>query len=484
MIFFAASYFSMSSSILKNKKRIFLLLLIYPAVTLILSVVKPSQNIKFVLLSSFVFISLLGFFYIQSTDYSRKFRRYKLYQATVFFLVLLELTVNAGNVMKTFKNNDVSAYQDYTQEATRQIQYITEHDPGFYRFHQAHPSYTNSLNLTANFNEPLAYSYFGISSYTSSPDNRGLSFMNRMGYAKCGVNMNITTGCILSTDSLLGVKYVLSPVQMDGLKEVTWSKTLNNERIYENPYVMPLAFTLNPTTIEKVPYHNNPFTYQNLLWSELLGRSVSIYKQIEYRPKVIDDQTVAFVLQPPISGEGIMYGDVPTSKNLEGELLINKKIKQGYSKWTAPSVFYIPQNSSPTVEFRTKYKNSQVVTDAQFYYLDLKEWENICKEVQANAAQISTFKNGYVEINASGQKGQLLFTSVPYDEGWQITVNGNKVSPVRIEDYLMAIPLEDGENHVVLTYQLPEFKKGILVTLLSILILIGVSSRHTHLFNS
>lgn len=91
--------------------------------------------------------------------------------------------------------------------------------------------------------------------------------------------------------------------------------------------------------------------------------------------------------------------------------------------------------------------------------MDLKEWENIYKEVENNAAQIHAFKNGKVEMDVSGQQGKLLFTSVPYDKGWQIKVNGNRVSPKLIENYLMAIPLADGDNHVVLTYQLPGFKR-------------------------
>ena len=484
MIFCTASYLSMPKSNFRNDKRNFALLLIYPAITILLSVVRPGQSQYFVFLSSFIFVVLLGYFYLHGTEYNKKSRFFRIYKAIVFVLVLVELTFNAGHVMNTFKNNDVLAYRAYVQDGVQQVQHIKENDKEIYRLHQTHPFYTQALNITANFNEPLAYGYYGISSYTSSPDNRGLAFLNRMGYAQCGENMNITTGSILSADSLLGVKYILSPVQLEGLKEVSWGRMLNDERIYQNPYMMPLAFTLKSSAVAKVPYHNDPFVYQNLLWSELLGHPVSIYKRMEYQISSSNEHTIIFALKTPADGSCLLYGNLPTSGNLEGELLINHQIRQGYSRWLAPSVFNIPQNAFPTVELHTKQKNNQVIANAQFYYLDLKEWENIYKEVENNAAQIHAFKNGKVEMDVSGQQGKLLFTSVPYDKGWQIKVNGNRVSPKLIENYLMAIPLADGDNHVVLTYQLPGFKKGILVTLLSILILIGVSPRHTHLFNS
>ena len=71
-------------------------------------------------------------------------------------------------------------------------------------------------HLTANYNEALAYNYWSISGYTSSPDDIQRRFLDRLGYRINGDNMCIVNISIISADSLLGVRYILSKESLNG----------------------------------------------------------------------------------------------------------------------------------------------------------------------------------------------------------------------------------------------------------------------------
>jgi uncharacterized membrane protein YfhO len=376
MIFCAAYCYSLPLKETQYQRKCFAILLSYPAAAILLSFIKPNQSRAFVLLSGFVFVVLLWYFY-------RRYNNIKSQSSTVLrilasLLVLVELSSNAWNVMKTFQNVETSKYYSYVRGAREQVHTIKAHDKGIYRVHQLHPFKTDPTNITANFNEPLAYGYFGVSSYTSSPDNHGLAFLDRVGYKRRGDNMNITTTSVLTTDSLFGVKYILSPSPINGLSSVSWSVDSNDEKIYYNPYALPLGFVVKSDSFAKPfykgQYRENPFEYQNQLWTRLAGHPVKVYKQLDFQAAVADAKTALFTIHLQKPFQNILYGNIPTNRDYEGNLLINGRIRQGYSRWLAPSVFYIPSEDSPKVEFKAKRKVADVVSRAQFYYLDIKEW--------------------------------------------------------------------------------------------------------------
>lgn len=71
-------------------------------------------------------------------------------------------------------------------------------------------------------------------------------------------------------------------------------------------------------------------------------------------------------------------------------------------------------------------------------------------------------------------KRKLLFFSIPYDTGWNITVDGAEV-PVRIVDYgMMGIMIDKGTHQVELNYTVPYLKEGAIVTSISVLLFIGM----------
>ncbi|MBR3188107.1 MAG: YfhO family protein [Lachnospiraceae bacterium] len=77
-----------------------------------------------------------------------------------------------------------------------------------------------------------------------------------------------------------------------------------------------------------------------------------------------------------------------------------------------------------------------------------------------------------------------LFTSIPYDDGWTIKRNGDKITPVLFENCLICIPLRNGENHIQMTYTAPGLRPGIVLSILDICALAAAAAPKRHSFRS
>lgn len=61
--------------------------------------------------------------------------------------------------------------------------------------------------------------------------------------------------------------------------------------------------------------------------------------------------------------------------------------------------------------------------------------------------------------------GDYLVARVPYGDGWSATVNGQDVEPLQANVGFTAVPLQEGDNEVVLSYATPGLAAGALVSL-------------------
>ncbi|EGA89848.1 hypothetical protein GPDM_07355 [Planococcus donghaensis MPA1U2] len=63
-----------------------------------------------------------------------------------------------------------------------------------------------------------------------------------------------------------------------------------------------------------------------------------------------------------------------------------------------------------------------------------------------------------------------LKLSIPYERGWQATINGQQVEVLKADFAFMAIPLEVGNNNISLSYRPPFFKPASAVSIISLLL--------------
>lgn len=75
------------------------------------------------------------------------------------------------------------------------------------------------------------------------------------------------------------------------------------------------------------------------------------------------------------------------------------------------------------------------------------------------------------EIDLS--RDNLVFFSVPYEQGWSATVNGEPVEVEQVNVGFMAVKASAGNNIIRFTYETPGLKLGIIISVISFILLAG-----------
>lgn len=384
-------------------------------------------------------------------------------------IVFLDMFLNVIVLTKNYRSSDSERFKQYTSEMSEQIKKIQDYDSGYYRISQTSTRNMGETGLTAYYNNAVAYNYMSNTEYTSAPDGRQTDFLDRLGYRCEGANMQIVNTSIVGADALLSVKYVLSAYPINGLEPVEELGVYNGKTVYQNPYCLPMAFTYQSSDAMEEEYQN-PFEYQNQLYSSLIGKETELYEKVAYDRKQ-KDNTVTYTLEIP-EGNFALYGNLPWNSTMNASICIDDS-SFSYAVWLSPSVFYIPFDSEKEEQTVVLTAENLDLKEEQFYVLDLDELKRISEILAQGEVENLTLENGAVSCSVEADGDETLFLSVPYHSGWNIQVNGEKIEPKLFGDCLISIPLKSGGNEIEMVYHVPMLKVGILVSIFGIIILVA-----------
>ncbi len=394
---------------------------------------------------------------------------------TVIFAVVgtADLAVNASLLLNSYSTDNVSHNNAYIETQAKTISSIKAVDNSAYRISQTTTRKMNKNNLTAYYNDALAYNYSSISGYTSSPDDVPRDFLDKLGYRINDHNMCITNTSILGADSLLGVKYVLSPYDIKGLTKINGSAS-NGKYVYLNAYAFPMAFVYRDTGYA-TENTANPFEYQNELYKQLFGITENLYYPISYDLTSGNNNCGAkILLHVPDKSNTAIYGNIPWEKQEDSSIYINGSFATKYACWLSPSVFYIPHTDGKECQVEVKSKKNNFKWDkVQFYALNLDVLAKCAGIANAGAVDNMSLENGHVELHVNAKENERLLISVPSDKDWDITLNGGAAETELVGDCLYSIRLAKGSNDVTMTYHIRYLKLGVIITLITLMCYVG-----------
>lgn len=388
----------------------------------------------------------------------------------LFLIVAVELLVNAYPLLSLYSYSDATVFSKYEASQDKQIEGLKKYDSSDYRALQTETRNESNDEITANYNEGMAFNYWSISGYTSIESTTQLNLLNNLGYRNEQNRITIVNTPILGSDALLGVKYILSDYKINGLNKIKSLGKHNGKSVYENPYVLPLAFVAGVSGTKKVSSEST-FDFQNEVYSNILNKRIDLYSSIPYSiTKNVN--SLIYTLQLPV-GDFAIYGNIYWSANMDATLNLNNKKTIGYAKWLSPSVFYVPTTKNEKTAIVKLTASSLDVLKQEFYALNLKKLADASKEIQNMEVKANFEKNKIKSTVTTNKENQYLYLSIAKDSGWIITDNGKNVKSKSYANDLVAIPLSKGKNRIILKYKVVHQKLGIIVTILATIALIA-----------
>lgn len=461
----------------------------------------PSLIIYFVTAGLALTISLFNYL---SKDKELRIKKYIPYLLS-FFLILecVSLARGSDNIIKTnIEEHQYQEYEDYLEDDayTSSINKIKEYDDSFYRMETTfnRPGNYNQIN-----NNPMFYSYNGLSNFSSSGKKDVESYLAKLGYHYNGFFTKFSGGSTYSISSLLGIKYVLDDegnntsdrIYPYYLEDNYLIDTLDIEdnklTYYKNTKSSPLGFTINKLSNTFIgegyksesgnTYWLDKFKYQNKIFKDLLGDEINnedIFKPLEIT-------SVSTTLDYTEDEFGIRtyhnvphYGRVTIEFNSPNEdyplyfsekdyksdisyMLDNKRIECN-TYWNK-GIFSFKETASHKHKLEIVFNKNfdSISIRPELYYEDLSIAEHYLSKSIDNGFILDNISNSVFnkkyngKINITNNNKDFLFT-LPKESGIEVKVDGKYVETYTRWNIFTAIDLssfEVGEHSISIIYQ-------------------------------
>lgn len=339
----------------------------------------------------------------------------------------------------------------------------------------------------------------GISLFGSNAIGNVVHTMGRLGFYSA-VNEYLYQGSTPLTDSMLGVKYVF--VRQGDMIPPSFSyyKTIDNIDIYRNFEALPIGYMVSEDA-KNIEYDFwNPFQVQNNWASGLLGKSIELFTEIEKipQPKVencniqIEDSHAFSYTVEKSSNHHIVYEWIQeedqelytyiTGNNIEKIEITNGENIGVSGKQNSRIISIGKVKKGETVRIALKFKESEkegrvTIRLASF---DMDEFAHFYQQMKDESFYTIEEKDGYIEGIVSAKDDGLFFTSIPFDNGWTVVVDGKKIKReeyISIGDAFLAVPLKKGEHHICFLYVPDGLYGGMILSVMGSLLLYGMEKR-------
>lgn len=350
--------------------------------------------------------------------------------------------------------------------------------------------------------------YNGISVFSSMAYETTAKMHRHLGLFSNGINSYTYNPQTAIYNSLFGIKYIYDEddlIDTGTMYTLIGSTADRSFDAYEYNYYLPLAFSVdaNMSTWADTG-DSNPFVNQNLLFELATGIADTL-------ENVVADASVSttggvYIADSALSNGNFKYTASATSEGTAtitftatqpGEHCIYFKSGdcQGYNitadngfqtstRYSSGSTVYYSVNVGnldvgQSVKVILTYPKGNDSGTAHIYAarLNLEKFEEGYNKLLSNGTlDITTFEETFIEgrINVTNENS-LLYTSIPYDKSWQVTIDGQPVAEediISIADALLCVRINPGVHTVSLRYEPQGLKLGTALTIIGILIVL------------
>lgn len=397
--------------------------------------------------------------------------------AIVAILVCIELftsgLLNTIGLDKDVVISSRNSYNNYMQKVRPLVDWVKNYEEN----HDGDKFFRMEKNFHRKTNDPMTLGFNGISNSTSTLNKSVIKMLHRYGYASKSHWTKYLGGTPVA-DSLIGIKYVISNGKTENqvLRELFYDAE-HDYYVYENPYALSLAFAANAKAAElEITDYESPLELMNVLTAAITGADdTALFSRIELIStdyKNIDTgftskhrkyskknegspATIEYTVSVP--GGKPIYMSIPTDYPRECNLKVD-----GVSKGTClgnetDRVIYLgifDADCEIKVTLELKDEPIYIMTGQHYFFsFDSDLFKSIYNRLAGGNMDITHFDDTHIKGKVTVPDGNtLLYTSIVYDEGWHVTVDGEAKELIKTNDSLLAVDITPGEHTVTFTY--------------------------------
>ena len=441
-------------------------------------------------ISNTVFLIAFLVLFLLHGKYSAK----KLFQGIFLGIAYIEFIVSGVSVTEKIaiplmEPRDV--YQVFTATNQWAIDEIKAYDSSFYRIAQEN---------IYNPNDSAENQYYGLTYFNTIENIQMSETLRKLGYAVSARSIGDTGGTSL-IKMLLAQKYEVIANDADymlGRSDRLWIK---------NNRFLSLGYMVSDEILDIAFDEDNVFENQNSLALGMTGEDISVFTPY---PGEITGITENMVIYWDEELNGI--GMEPEEGETEGSLTFCMDdmgmpayayFAQDISVWSTKSVYFESGENSRmriwmpavlslpqiielakdeegryyvAIHYDQVHSYCNLYKEAYFYCYDDAALDKVYELLADNQMNISEMKGSDItaEIDVPSDK-HILFTSIPYDEGWHILVDGREAETLSVvNDTFLAVELTEGHHELKFYYGSAVNRTGAILSICGIVFVIGL----------
>lgn len=415
-----------------------------------------------------------------------------------YLLCLLVITVgdtglnafNSLNAISYVSNDD---YMKYTATLNRHVNDIKQKDNSFYRI---------SKDFYRTRDDPIESNFYGGSTFSSTLRKSTPDFNQKVGNAYTTGSIDYSNGTIV-TDSLLSFKYFINTINYNKAypmiqKSSNRYDVVNNDvqkidifQTFKSNNSFPLVYTASDNVFSRI-IASDPIKYQNSMVKQVTGNNSDVFSenmhytilsqntnaltglnnQVIAKNNLLKDGQITIKYQ---NKKGMVpYLIVPASMNQQKCIIkVNGEELNLPSEFQSTFVVSLPNNKDNQITI--KLLNGKVYTNEfNIASLNLPKFLNETKTIRNQNNHIKLNGNSVsANINVSTRR-QAVATSIPYSNGWTLTIDGKK-HPIKIinDEFIGFDNLPIGKHQIKLSFYPAGLNAGILISSITLLLMIG-----------
>lgn len=428
----------------------------------------------------YISVACVGLYLLLLYNYAREKdkKRNNLIKYLIVIMVLAELFFNFFLSIRDYKVGYQKEYEGYMTAVQSEVDQYKSPNNDFYRIEK---------NLNHTYLDSFLADYSGFTTFLSTINTNTITFFNNIGGTSSNISIDYQDTTTPLMDSLMGLKYYFSNTLtkpgytlIDSFKfsryiGLMYDMEKSDVRIYENPDALSLGYMVNRNVknftqlfIEGSTQTN--FDFQNKMLQTMVNSKEQYMKP--YNIEAIDKNN--YIID--VNNNENLYIMIPFFNMIEDtsklDIYLNDEYNRSYNL-TEFGIFSVDNRyANQKLKLTVKQSDGYIrMAPPTAYYLDNDAFKGAINILKENELVVEKQEKNFIKgtVNVTKDK-DVLFTSIPYEKGWTIKVDGRKVDYYKVFDAFLAIDLREGTHEVEFTFYPPGLNLGMLITLISALI--------------
>lgn len=375
----------------------------------------------------------------------------------------------------------------------------TIEDDGFYRM---------ELTDLRTRMDPSWYYYNGVSVFSSMASEQVSNLQDDLGMMSNRINSYTYNPQTPVYNMMFSLKYLVNNETPNVLAAPYYSSVIGNDtfQAYKNNYYLPIAYCVNNeisswATEEymdtwRYETSDDPFQLQGeffnlatglgnpfekvdisyITYSNVKPFTEDIFSTSFYFEKDNADADASTTFYINTEKEGNIYIGFDVSGSNNKDVIINTSLGTITHNADQECILDLGRyNINETISITIPYGEASGTVKLFSYTINDKVFEKGYEKLTEGQIITEEFEDNYIKGTVVTKYDGILYTSIPYDKGWSIYVDGNKVTDddiLKIGNAMLGINIERGSHVVEFKYEAPGLKLGFLVSFVTLFILL------------